>query len=239
MSMLATIREYLLKDFEYVGRFGAQMDYEAYWAARSKNGNRLEEAMYSHKFQLIASLVEPGSSVLDIGCGDGSLLAYLRETRDIRPYGVDVSARACELADQKGIEVVQADLSLGSASLPQADYIVMSEVLEHLPNPEEVLLRVRQKFNKSLLVDIPNTGALNDRLRLLLGRFPKQWVFHGGEHIRFWTVTDFLYLCPRLGYRVQRYYGLYDPYYDWGLKLWRRYPRLFTRHVLYVLQRDG
>jgi methionine biosynthesis protein MetW len=238
MNYLNKLREYLFKDFECVSRFGAELDYDAYWQAASfwRATDELGRAMDAYKFRLIARLIEPRSTVLDIGCGDGSLLAYLKETREAQPYGVEVSGKACELVRQKGIEVLEADITLGDTALPQVDYIVVSEVLEHLPNPEEVLLRVKGKFNTSLLIDIPNTGALNDRLRLLLGRFPKQWVFHAGEHVRFWTVTDFLSLCRQLGYRVERYYGLYDPYYQMGLKLWHLYPRLFTRYILYVLR---
>ncbi len=238
MRSLGKLLEYLFKDFDYVAPFGAGMDYEAYWVARSKQDDALEDAMYAYKFQFIARLIEPGSSVLDIGCGDGSLLAHLRDTRSIKAYGVELSEKACEMARQKGIEVVQADVGLEGTALPQVDYIVMSEVLEHLSNPEDVLLRLKDKFNKRLLVDIPNTGAVNDRLRLLIGRFPKQWVFHAGEHIRFWTITDFVSLCRQLGYRVESRYGLYDPYYQFGLKLWQIYPRLFARYVLYVLQRE-
>ncbi len=234
---IGKIREYLLTDFEYIRSFGAKLDYEAYWIARCQRDYELDRAIYAYKFQLIARLIEPGSTVLDIGCGDGSLLAYLRETRYVEPYGVEVSRKACELARQKGIEVLEADVTLDSNALPQVDYIIMSEVLEHLPNPEEVLLKVKGKFNTSLLIDIPNTGALNDRLRLLVGRFPKQWAFHAGEHVRFWTVTDFLSLCRQLGYRVEGYYGLHDPYYQMGLKLWHLYPRLFARYILYVLRR--
>jgi methionine biosynthesis protein MetW len=237
-SKIGKVREYLLSDFEYIRSFGSQLNYESYWVARSQHGPEVDRAMDEYKFQLIARLIEPRSAVLDIGCGDGSLLAYLRGTRYVEPYGVEVSAKACELARQKGIEVLEADVTLDGSTLPQVDYIIMSEVLEHLSNPEEVLLRVKYKFKTSLLIDIPNTGVLNDRLRLLLGRFPKQWVFHAGEHVRFWTVTDFLSLCRQLGYRVEGYHGLYDPFYEMGLKLWHLYPRLFARYILYVLRRD-
>lgn len=213
------------------------MDYEAYWAARLKRvPDNDERKLDEYKRRLIASLVEPNATALDIGCGDGGLLAYLRNVRSIRPLGMDISGLSCELARQKGIEVIHADASDESIPIPSVDYIILSEILEHLPNPEVLLARVRGKFAKRLLIDIPNTGALNDRLRLLLGRFPKQWVFHPSEHVRFWTVADFCFLCKQLGYDVERYYGLYDPYYWLGLDLWRLYPKLFSRYVLYVLR---
>jgi methionine biosynthesis protein MetW len=235
-GVLSKMREYLLGDFEYVPRFGANLDYEDYWAARSQQDSEMERAMYAHKFRLISGLVEPGSSVLDIGCGDGSLLAYLREVRSIQPHGIELSQKACEMARQKGVDVVQADVTADDWTVPEpVDYIVMSEVLEHLPSPESLLLQLKGLCRRRLLVDVPNTGARNDRLRLLLGRTPKQWVFHPEEHLRFWTVSDFLVMCRQLGIKVERYYGLYDPYYDFGLPWWRIYPGLLSRYILYVL----
>lgn len=238
-EFLRKTRDYLLKDFAYVREFGAELNYDAYWqAARPwRATDELGRAMDAYKFRFIAGLIEPGSAVLDIGCGDGSLLAYLRETREIQPYGVELSSYACDLARQKGIPIIQADITQDVDALPgNVDYIIMSEVLEHVTNPEALLLRVRSRFAKRLLVDIPNTGALNDRLRLFFGRFPKQWVFHPGEHVRFWTVADFIFLCKQLQYDVENYYGLYAPYAEVGVKLWKIYPRLFAQYVLYVLK---
>ena len=236
MKLLTRVREYLLGDFEYVPRFGPEMDYEAYWAARSQQESEGERAMYAHKFRVITQLVEHGSSVLDIGCGDGRLLEHLRETRGVRPLGVELSQKACELARQKGLDVVQADVAGDDWPIPEpVDYIVMSEVLEHLPSPERLLLQLKGVCRRRMLVDVPNTGALNDRLRLLLGRTPKQWVFHPEEHLRFWTISDFRFMCRQLGFKVEKYYGLYDPYYQLGLPWWQIYPGLLTRYILYVL----
>jgi 2-polyprenyl-3-methyl-5-hydroxy-6-metoxy-1,4-benzoquinol methylase len=144
----------------------------------------------SHRLAKVARLARKYASgarrILDIGCGDGSRLAYLRETRSIEPYGIEVSQKACELARKKGIQVVQADVTADGWAIPeQVGYITASEVLEHLPSPERLLLRPRGLYRRRLLIDVPNTGALNERLRLLLGRTPKQWGFHAGEHLRF------------------------------------------------------
>ncbi len=176
--------------------------------------------------------------MLDIRAGDGSLLAYLKRTHALEPLTIGIPHKVCEPVRQKGIKVLETEITLDHSALPQADHIVMSAVLEHLPNPEAVLSRVKGKFNRFLLVDIPNTGALDDRLPLLLGRRPKQSAFHAGEHLRFWTVTDSLFLCRRLGYRVEPYYRLYDFYYQLGLKLWRSYPQLFARYVVDITRRQ-
>ena len=236
MHLLSKTYEYLRKDFPHSGGLSVALDYDCYWTERSRWGSELAEEMEQFKFQLIASVVGPASTVLDIGCGTGNLLTYLQRVRGATAHGIEISGKACESARRKGIDVVEADVSQYGGPFPEADYIVMSEVLEHLPNPEAVLHRVKGRFRKRLLVDVPNTGALNERLRLLMGRFPKQWVFHPGEHLRFWTVTDFLFMCRQLGLEVEKYYGLYDPYYQLGVKLWKVYPRLFARYVLYVIR---
>jgi hypothetical protein len=151
---------------------------------------------------------------------------------------MDISHIACRLASEKGIEVVQADISCEDTSIPGADYIIISQVLEHLPNPESLLLRLKGKFVKRVLVDVPNTGVVSDRLRLLFGRFPKQWVLHPAEHLRFWTVRDFHSMCHQIGYAVERFSGIYDPSFDTLMPLWKMSPGLFARYVLYIL-RDG
>lgn len=237
MVSLAKIWEYLFKDFDYVRQFSDELNYEAYWRARLERGNvKSERLMNEHKRKLIAQLIDPGSTVLDIGCGDGSLLAYLQETKAIVPFGIDVSSVSCERARLKGIKVIEADITREDVPIPKADFIILSEVIEHLANPEVLLGRLRDRFDRGLLIDIPNSGAINDRLRLLFGRFPKQWVFHPAEHLRFWTIRDFVFLCQQLGYQVNEYFGIYDPDFQFGLPWWRLFPGLFSRYILYVLR---
>lgn len=238
---LRKVREYLFKDFEFHSNFGDSLDYESYWQAREQTGNmkakEISESQKHFKLNLIASLIEPKTKVLDIGCGDGSLLAFLKQSKDIYPYGIEISPTACKLAQEKGIKVFQKDITKESLPTETFDYIIMSEVLEHLTNPVEILLQLNGHFSHRLLITIPNTGAINDRLRLLFGRFPKQWILHPSEHLHFWTVTDFLFLCRQLGFKVEKVYGLYDPYYNLGcLKLWKSYPKLFTRYILYEIK---
>ena len=97
------------------------------------------------------------------------------------------------------------------------------------------MAKLKGKFRKQLIITIPNTGFLGERLRLAFGRFPKQWVLHPSEHLRFWTVTDFMFWCDQLGYKVDRYYGLLDEYYNDKINLWKYYPRLFSRYIVYTI----
>ncbi len=230
--------EYLGTDFEYMhGADGAgpSLDYDAYWERRLREGFVGHPLIEQHRRRLIADFVGEGSSVLDIGCGDGSLLAHLQQAKSVRAKGMDISQVSCRLASEKGLEVVQADINREDTPIPTADHIIISQVLEHLPNPESLLLRLKGKFVKSVLVDVPNTGVVSDRLRLLFGRFPKQWVLHPAEHLRFWTVRDFHSMCHQIGYTVERFDGIYDPYFDTLVPLWKISPALFARYVLYIL----
>jgi methionine biosynthesis protein MetW len=231
--------EYLWADFEYIPTFGSRMDYEAYWRVRARNnfGSDPDIALESAKRDLYARLIKPGSTVLEVGCGQGSLLAFLQERVSVRGYGVDVSAEACALAREKGVDATTGDAARLEFPGPETvDYVILSEVLEHLPNAEEVLAALAARTRVAILLDIPNTGAISDRLRLLAGRFPKQWVYHAGEHLRFWTIPDFRNMARQLDLPVQGVYGLPDPMLAFGVGLSKRLPSLFARYVMYVLK---
>ena len=89
------------------------------------------------------------------------------------------------------------------------DYITMLEVLEHIPNAEEAMLRIKDAFkSKIAFFSIPNSGSLYDRIRLLRGRFPKQWVVHPSEHVRFWTLNDFKFTLSNLDIKLIKVHAI-------------------------------
>jgi len=227
---LRKVYKYLFQDFP----FGVtNLDYEEYWDRLSQ-----ETCPVSlFKLNLIKGIINEGSSVLDIGCGDGTLLHHLSEAKQIKAHGIEISTKAIELAREKGVIVHRADITKEGFQLAEVhDYIIISEVLEHLPNPEQLMLKLKGRFEEYLIITIPNSGFIGERLRLLLGRFPKQWALHPSEHLRFWTVKDFIFWCHQLGYRVESYRGLFDEFYDIKIKLWKYYPNLFSRYVLYIIK---
>ena len=225
---------YLCGDYHFANK---KLDYTEYWEQLT---NKEEwEIILPSKLKFMEGLIAQGSSVLDVGCGDGSLLYHLSQTRGIRGEGIDISEKGVAIAQSRGIEARVADATSGEFSVDRSyDYIIISEVLEHLPNAEEVVLKLRDAFDKRLIITIPNSGFLGERLRLLIGRFPKQWVYHPGEHVRFWTVADFLSWADQLGLRVEAYHGLADDYYDVKVRIWKYYPKLFSRYIVYELSRQ-
>lgn len=209
------------------------VDYDAYWENKAP-GQLGELSLWrQRRAQVFTDLVADGDRVLDLGVGDGALLRYMLQRKRIQAFGLDVSPRAVEFCRGQGLEVELADLNQPiSAYLRQPyDYIICSEIIEHLPDPESLLNNLRPFARKAIIISIPNTGYYLHRLRLLFGRFPLQWVVTPGEHLRYWTRADFHWWARQMRFRITRevaYEGVR------GLKtLW---PGLFAAAFVYQLE---
>ena len=201
-----------------------QLDYDDYWASRSVDD-------IHPRFHLIADLVPAGSRVMDVGCGDGSLLLHLAAARHAVGYGVDISGYAIDHARERGVECDVADVTDPSFSIrPGTDVVIVSEVLEHIADPEAVLMRMHESGVRHLIVTVPNTGYIEHRLRMMFGRFPVQWLVHPGEHLRFWTVADFRVMATVTGFRLRRVIPALGRF---PFARWR--PSLFASQIVYDL----
>ena len=155
------------------------------------------------RFPVIARFLREGETLLDIGCGEGTGLEYLRDRAGVRGAGIDISTVAASMARAKGLDVHVADVMAPDFTLPhEYDTILISEMLEHVAEPERLLRTVQGRIGKRLILTFPNIAYLPHRLRLLFGRFPVQWGWHPGEHLRFWSLSDFEWWLDQLGYQV-------------------------------------
>lgn len=206
--------------------------YEAYWQAKFEARKGAMSPFRLARAQAMAELVQPGEKVLDLGVGDGAILKYLVDHRQIDGYGLDISAQAVEFCRSQGLNVAQADVNqpIGAMIDTHYDVIIMSEIIEHLPDPETVLNRLRDKSDR-LMISIPNTGFYHHRLRLLMGHFPLQWVVWPGEHLRFWTIPDFRWWVKQLDFRLTHAIA-----YTGTPGLYKVWPGLFGKGMLYVLR---
>lgn len=169
------------------------IDYDEYWRQRSLSG-------IEPRFTIIADHIEIGARVLDVGCGDGAMLEYLAKTRKTKGLGLDVSMVAIEKAKQRGVEArlqSLADLHRQSES-SSFDHVVMSEVIEHVADPEQFVLNGWDMCGNTLWLTFPNIAYFQHRMRLLSGKFPVQWVYFPGEHLRFWSIPDFYHWISQL-----------------------------------------
>ncbi len=221
-----------LVSYPATARVGQAADYDAYWDAKfERQAGRLNPWRRARAAALAAA-VDPGARVLEVGCGDGALLQYLIEQRGVRGVGVDIAPKAVACCRERGLDVRLADARQPLTAVVDGrfDYAVLSEVLEHLPDPEALLGELRELVDRALLVTIPNTGYWTHRARLLLGRFPLQWVVSPGEHLRFWTATDFRWWAHQLDFEIRAavpYVGVR------GLR--RLWPALFAAGYVWVL----
>lgn len=221
-----------------IGEGIADREYMKYWARREASDQLLERrnARIQRRMAMIAEEISDGSSVLDIGCGSGDLLEILRKLKpSCTLRGVDLSPDAVQRARARGFSAEVFDVATGSAeALGEADYVVMSELIEHLASPEAVVTKVLGITRRALVITTPNVAFLLHRLRLgLFGRFPITTVFHIREHLSLWSVADFRGWARSLGLELTRVRGI------GGVELLglnRRLPNLFAVQALYVLE---
>lgn len=230
-KFLSSIRHEIFLLFGYRGLKTVSLNYDQHWEQRV---NHLIPERRIKKFVAIRKLIERGSSILDVGCGDGVGLEILLKDNiaSAQSLGIDISEVAVRKCKQKGLNAKQVDISNTSFAdkLPVFDYIILADVIEHIPNPEELLLALKGNFRKGIVVTVPNTGFLRHRLRLLFGKFPMQWDVYPGKHLRFWTYKDFLWWLGQLGFGKEKFIPVL------GIPFLKRvWPNLFCDVMLFLL----
>jgi len=157
----------------------------------------------------VADAVPAGARVLDIGCGDGALLAYLRDSKGVDARGIDVSAANVASAVARGLSVVQVDADADLGDYPDAafDMVILSDALQAMRSPATVLGEL-VRIGHRAVVSFPNFGHWRVRASLALGgrmpvtkSLPVSW--HETPNIHFCTVDDFRALASELGLRVE------------------------------------
>lgn len=161
-------------------------------------------------YQLIEDMVPEGATVLDLGCGDGELLAELVQKRHVRGSGVDNSPSAVEACVARGLSVFHGDLDEGLADFDDGsfDVVILSFSLQQLHKPR-LVVREMARVGKLVLVSFPNFAHWWARLQLfVLGRMPiskelpYQW--YDTPNIHLCTIRDFRTLCAHEGLEVER-----------------------------------
>ncbi|MDO9128183.1 MAG: methionine biosynthesis protein MetW, partial [Parvibaculum sp.] len=124
---------------------------------------------------LIAQMIAPGSRVLDVGCGDGDLLALLQSKKNVDGRGVELSQEGVNACVASGLSVVQGDADTDLANYPDGafDYVILSQTIQATRNPKEVM-RAMKRIGRCVVVSFPNFGHWRVRLKLLFtGRMPE------------------------------------------------------------------
>jgi methionine biosynthesis protein MetW len=157
---------------------------------------------------LMSEWITEDSHVLDLGCGDGTLLAHLTECRNITGYGLEIDDDNLELCIEKGVNVIDTDLNQGLSDFndDSFDYVVMTQALQTILRPDLLLMEML-RVGKQGIVTFPNFGHWKVRMSLFLGglmpqtrALPEDWYI--SENIRLCTLHDFEKLCNTLDIEV-------------------------------------
>jgi methionine biosynthesis protein MetW len=155
-------------------------------------------------FDVIAGWVQPGEKVLDLGCGDGSLLKQLIAERGVRGWGVDIENANVLATMRNGINVIQSDLERGLAGFADAafDLVVLSRTLQTVRHTQGILTEML-RVGREAVVSFPNFAYWKNRMAILNGRMPVSedlpYEWFDTPNVRFFTLLDFETLCDQMG----------------------------------------
>jgi methionine biosynthesis protein MetW len=205
-------------------------------AVRTSDTNRVD-------LLLIAEMVAPGARVLDIGCGDGTLLRLLAEKRAVDGRGIELSQAGVNSCVAQGLSVIQGDADTDLVYYPDLafDYAILSQTIQATYAPRDVLKQLL-RIGKRVVVSFPNFGHWRVRTQLMFGgkmpktdNLPDRW--YDTPNIHLCTIKDFLGLCKDAGAKVERAVALNA----YGRKLGVSMPgfaqNLFGEQAVFLLSR--
>lgn len=193
---------------------------------------------------IIADWIKADTKVLDLGCGDGTLLAYLRNRKDVLGYGLEISPVNIEVCVDKSINVIQADLNDGLKAYfsdNSFDYVIMSQTLQATQQPD-LLIEEMLRVGAEGIVTFPNMAHWRARMQLGLEgimpvtkSLPNQWFNTPNVHLC--TLSDFEVLCKKHDIQIlQR--TVVDYSHRQGNWLMKLFPNLFGEIAIYRFCRN-
>ncbi len=192
----------------------------------------------------IANLVPTGSTVLDIGCGDGELLAWLTEHKLIKGRGMELGLAGVNACIAKGLSVIQGDAEADlDYYLDQSvDYVILSQSLQAMRDPKAMLANL-VRIGKHAIVSIPNFGYIKNRLYLLFkGEMPVtktlsyQW--YDTPNIHFCTIDDLVVLCEKMGIQIESRLCLDKNGIPYSFKGRSQFANLFGEQGVFLLKKS-
>lgn len=194
---------------------------------------------------LIAEMVASGARVLDIGCGDGALLALLEAERDVDGRGIELAQARVNLCVARGLSVIQGDADVDLANFPDAsfDYAILSRTLQATRHPRNVLEQLL-RIGRHAIISFPNYGHWRIRLSHLFNgttpvtpNLPEPW--YESPNIHPCTIKDFRRLCMEVDAKVERAVALNAYGKRIGIGLPLSWHNLIGEQAVFLLTRNG
>ena len=162
------------------------------------------------EFQIISELIENNTRVLDVGCGDGTLMKYLKDEKKVDTRGLEISKNNVQSCISKGLSIIEGNAEKDLHQFPNLsfDYVVLSQTLQAFLNPEKVIDDLLRVANKAI-VTIPNFGYWKIRLHLLLKgtmpvtkNLPDEW--YNTPNLHMCTIQDFYNFCKKRNIKIYK-----------------------------------
>jgi methionine biosynthesis protein MetW len=158
-------------------------------------------------FDAIAGWITPGAHVLDLGCGDGTLLRFLQETRRASGYGIEIDDAGIIASVRSGVNVIQSDLESGLSGFDSGsfDYVILSQTLQAVRRTQRIVKEML-RVGRQGIVTFPNFGYWRHRLQIVKGRMPvsKHLPYHWYDtpNVHLFTIRDFEAFCAQHELRI-------------------------------------
>lgn len=194
--------------------------------------------------KIIASWIEENASVLDLGCGEGDLLVFLKKHKRIRGTGIDQKEENVFKCFEKGLSVIQGDINKEVKDYPPLsfDYVILSQTLQQVYAPSD-LIRSLLEIGKKVIVSFPNFSHWKIRMQLLLTGYapvtrqlPYKW--YNTPNIRIITINDFKKYARQIGFTIIKEAAIKrNPHLKHEGKLIRWCPNLFATYGIFMISR--
>ena len=168
------------------------------------------------EFKIISELIENNTRVLDVGCGDGTLMKYLKDKKNVDTRGLEISKKNVQDCTSKGLSVIEGNAEKDLHQFPNLsfDYVILSQTLQAFYNPEKVIDDLLRVANKAI-VTIPNFGHWKVRIHLLLKgtmpitkTLPNEW--YSTPNLHMCTIKDFFNFCSKKKIELYKSIALND-----------------------------
>ena len=194
--------------------------------------------------QIIASWIEPGSKVLDLGCGAGDLLRFLKDKRDVDGIGIEYTEEKVARCIEKGLSVLQGDINQEVLDYPDKifDYVILSQTLQQVYEPAK-LLKELMRIGKKGIVSFPSFSHWRIRIQLLLtGHAPKTrqlpYEWYNTPNIRVITLKDFRKFTREVGFNILKEEAINTNGHNKPGKIIKFLPDLRANYGIYMISED-
>ncbi|MFO7859862.1 MAG: methionine biosynthesis protein MetW [Desulfosalsimonas sp.] len=204
---------------------------------------KIPENKLRFDLQVIAAWITPGSRVIGLGCGEGELLAYLKNHKQVRETGIELVEEKVVRCIEKGLSVIQGDINQEVHDYPAGafDYVILSQTLQQVYDPL-TLIRSMLRIGKQAIVSFPNFGHWHVRLQgLFTGhapvtpQLPYQW--YDTPNIRILSIMDFRAFAREMGFTIQKEVAINTDKQDKSGRIVTAFPNLRATYGIFLISR--